>query len=60
MLHGTGGCNSSVANDPLVVPGRTLLYVGLPSEWGSVDGECSLSSRCVGQLLSWGLPEIYK
>ena len=57
-LQGTGGSNSSVANGPLVEPGRTSLYVGLPSEWGSVDGDFSLSSRFVGQLLSWGLRDI--
>lgn len=33
-------------------------YVGLPSEWGFADGDCSLSSLFVGELLSWGLREI--
>jgi len=33
------GSKSSVVNDPLGEPGRTLLYVGLPSAWGSVDGD---------------------
>ena len=33
------GSYSSVANDPLGVPGRTPLYVGLPSAWGSVEME---------------------
>jgi hypothetical protein len=27
----------SVVNDPLMEPGRTPLYVGLPFAWGSVD-----------------------
>jgi hypothetical protein len=31
--------NSSVINDPLGEPGHTPLYVGLPSTWGSVDGD---------------------
>jgi len=40
----TEGCmelvsDSCVVNDPLVEPGRTPLYVGLPSAWGSVDGD---------------------
>jgi hypothetical protein len=30
--------HSSVFNDPLGETGRTPLYVGLPSAWGSVDG----------------------
>jgi hypothetical protein len=33
------GSDSSVVNDPLGEPGRTPLYVGLPSAWGSVDGD---------------------
>jgi len=31
--------DSSVVNDPILEPGRTLLYVGLLSMWGSEDGE---------------------
>jgi hypothetical protein len=31
------GSDSSVVNDPHSKPGRTTLYVGLPSAWGSVD-----------------------
>ena len=31
--------NSSVVNDQLGEPRRTPLYVGLPSTWGSVDGD---------------------
>jgi len=33
------GRDCSVVNDPLVEPGHTPLYVGLPSAWGSVDGD---------------------
>jgi len=32
------GSDSSVINNPLGEPGRTLLYVGLPSAWGSFAG----------------------
>jgi len=31
--------DSSVVNDPLGEPGRNPLCVGLPSVWGSVDGD---------------------
>jgi hypothetical protein len=33
------GSDSDVINDPLGEQGHTPLYVGLPSAWGSVDGE---------------------
>jgi len=33
------GNDGSVVNGPLVKPCRTPLYVGLPSAWGSVDGD---------------------
>jgi hypothetical protein len=33
------GSDSSVVNDPLGEPGRTLLYVGLLSTWDSVDSD---------------------
>jgi hypothetical protein len=33
------GSDSSVVNETLREPGRTQLYVGLPSAWGSVDGD---------------------
>jgi len=33
------GSDSSVVKEPLREPGRTSLYVGLPSAWGSVDGD---------------------
>jgi hypothetical protein len=34
-----GGGGGSVVNDPFWEPGRTPLYAGLPSAWGSVDGD---------------------
>ena len=34
-----GGSDSNVINNPLGEPGSTLLYVGLPFAWGSVDGD---------------------
>jgi len=33
------GSNNSVANDPLGEPGLTAFFAGLPSAWGSVDGD---------------------
>ena len=33
------GRDCSVVNDPLGEPGRTPLYVGLPSVWGSVNDD---------------------
>jgi len=35
--------NSCVVNNPLGEPGRTPLYVGFPSAWGSVDGDSIFS-----------------
>jgi len=45
------GSDSSVFNDPLGEPGCTPLYVGLPSMWGSVDGDQIFSPFFVGGLL---------
>ena len=45
------GRNCSVVNDPLVEPGRTPLYVGLPSTWGSVSGDLIFFFFFVGGLL---------
>jgi hypothetical protein len=45
------GSDSSVVNDPLVEPGRTLLYVVLPSAWSSVDGDRMLSLHFVGGFI---------
>jgi hypothetical protein len=44
-------CDCSVANDPLGEPGHTSLYVGLPTTWGSVDGDQILSPFFVAGLL---------
>jgi len=33
------GSDGNIVNGPLVEPGRTPLYVGLLSAWGSVDGD---------------------
>jgi hypothetical protein len=33
------GSDSSVLNDPLVEQDRTPFYFGLPSAWGSVEGD---------------------
>jgi hypothetical protein len=50
---------SSVITDPLGESSCTLLYVGLPSTWGWVDGDSSFSPHFVGVLLTWGLQEIW-
>jgi hypothetical protein len=44
------GRDCSVENDPIEEPGRTPLYVGLPSTWGSVDGDQIFSPFFVGGL----------
>ena len=45
------GRDCSVKNDALVEPGFTLMYVGLLSMWGSVDGDQIFSPFFVGGLL---------
>jgi hypothetical protein len=40
------GSDSSVFNDPLGEQGRTPLYVGLLSAWGSLDGDRMFSPFC--------------
>jgi len=40
----------SVVNDPLREPGRTPLYVGLPSTWVPVDGDQIFSPIFMGGL----------
>ena len=46
------GSDCSVLNDSHGESGRTPLYVGLPSTWGSVDGDQILSPLFVeGSLL---------
>ena len=47
-----------VVNDPLGEMGCTLLYVGLPSALGCVDGNCFSTPCFMGELLNWGLHEI--
>ena len=49
------GRDSSVVYDPLGEPGRTPLYVGLPSAWGFVNGDLVFFPHFVGGLLSGGL-----
>jgi hypothetical protein len=51
------GSDTSVMNDPLGEPGRTPLYVGLLSAWGSVDGDYLFSPHFVGGFLNWGPPK---
>jgi hypothetical protein len=45
------GTDCSVVNDPLREPGPTPLYVGLPSTWGSIDGDLIFSTFFVGGFL---------
>ena len=49
------GSDSSVINNPLGEPGHTPFYVGLPSVWASVDGDCMFFPHFLGELLNWGL-----
>jgi hypothetical protein len=53
------GRDSSVVNDSLGEPGRTPLYAGLPSTWGSVDGDHMFSPHFVEGLL-FGDSDNYK
>ena len=53
------GRDCSVVYNPLQEPGRTPLYVGLPSTWGSVDGDQMFSTFFVGGLLI-GYSDRYK
>jgi hypothetical protein len=53
-LHGTALVSSSVVNDALGEPDRTPLYVGLPSAWGSTDGDLILFPVCRGRAPSVG------
>jgi hypothetical protein len=46
------GRDCSVVNDSLGEPGHTPLYVGLPTMWGSVDGDQMFSPFFVGGLLT--------
>jgi hypothetical protein len=51
------GSDSSVIKDPLGEPGCTPLHVGLPSTWGSVDGDCIFSPHFVGDVFLGNLTE---
>ena len=48
------GSDCSVINHSVGEPGSTILY-GLPSAWGSVDGDRMFFPFFVGGLLNWGL-----
>ena len=52
------GRDSSVVNDPLGEPGRTPLYVGLPSAWGSVVGDLMFFAT-IRRAPFWGLWQTY-
>jgi hypothetical protein len=45
------GRDSSVVNDHLTEPVFTPLYVGLPSAWGSVDGDVMFFLYVCGRAL---------
>ena len=45
------GSDSSDVKEPLGEPGRTPLYVGLLSAWGSVDADYMFSLHFVGGLI---------
>jgi len=47
--------DNSTVNDSLGKPGGSPLYVGLPSAWGSVEGDRIFSPIFVGGLLNWEL-----
>ena len=52
------GRDSSVVNNPLGEPGRSPLYVGLPSAWGSRDGDLMFFPIC-RRAPFWGLRQTY-
>ena len=45
----------SVVYDPLGEPGHTPLYIGLPSAWGSLEGDRIFPPTFMSELLKWGL-----
>ena len=49
------GRDSSVINEP----GCTLLYVGLPSAWGFVDGDLMFFLYVCRRAPFWGLHQTY-
>ena len=48
------GRDYSVLNDRLGEPGRTPLYAGFPSTWGSVDGDQNVFPRLTWEGSFWG------
>jgi len=54
-----GGRDSSVVNNPLGEPGRTPLYVGFPSAWGSVDGDLMFFLYVCRRAPFWRLQQTY-
>jgi hypothetical protein len=54
------GRDCSVVNDPLGEPGRTPLYVGLPSTWGLCRRWLNVFPLFCKRAPYWGLPKIYK
>jgi len=52
------GSDNSVVKDLLEEPGRTQLYVGLLSAWGTVDGDRMFSLLSWESYFDWGLREI--
>jgi hypothetical protein len=49
------GRDCSVVNGSLEEPGRTSLHLGLPSTWGSVDGDQIFFLFFRGMVPYWGL-----
>jgi hypothetical protein len=52
------GIDSSVIDNPLGEPGCTPRYVGLPSAWGSVDGDLRFFPICRSAPF-WGVRQAY-
>jgi len=57
-LYGVHHIMMLFVNDPLGEPGRTPPYVGLPSAWGSVDGDLMFFPIC-RRAPFWGLWQTY-
>ena len=53
------GRDSSVVSDPLWEPGRTTLYIGLSSAWGSVEGDLIFFLYVCRRAPFWGLRLTY-
>jgi hypothetical protein len=54
------GRDDSVINDPLGEPGRTPLYVGPPSAWGSVDSDPMFFLYVCRRAPCWGLRQTHE